>query len=154
MPNWCHNTLKVSGPQSSVHAFQSAVAGPEGGLSFGKVYPTPEEKMQDEGWHRWRVENWGTKWDLGETECPALAPVFDDGEKMSSCVYSFETAWSPPVPWSVFVSGAFPELEFELEFAETGCDFAGRVVAASGQIVEDVELSVEEVLPREEDRWF
>jgi hypothetical protein len=46
-------------------------------------------------WYRWRINNWGTKWDIGSDngEVHGLNPTIVDNE----ATMSFDSAWSPPV---------------------------------------------------------
>jgi len=42
------------------------------------------------GWYAWRVENWGTKWEIYNATC--------DRMDANTLVLDFYTAWSPPFP--------------------------------------------------------
>ena len=42
-------------------------------------------------WYNWNTSHWGTKWDAREPD----SDISDDGTVIT---YSFDTAWSPPVP--------------------------------------------------------
>ena len=44
----------------------------------------------DDGWYTWRLQNWGTKWDVYESHCTR----FD----ANTLQLYFYTAWSPPMP--------------------------------------------------------
>lgn len=41
MPNWCHNTLKVSGPEQQLKDFVEQAKTDEQPLSFGQIIPEP-----------------------------------------------------------------------------------------------------------------
>lgn len=45
-------------------------------------------------WYDWRVNNWGTKWDVGE----------DDVWDLSDGIWEMQTAWSAPMDWLRAVS--------------------------------------------------
>ena len=47
-----------------------------------------DEALLDEGWYHWRLENWGTKWDIYDTHCTRV--------DANTLVLNFYTAWSPP----------------------------------------------------------
>ena len=132
MPNWNVNTLTVD---RITPAFEEWLKH-EGGFSFERISPTPPEKLEDdsyaEGWFNWRVEQWGTKWDV---EYPrAIADSLLAGEQAH-----FDTAWSPPIAAIEKLSKLFPDIEFRLEYYEGGCWFAGSAIFFDG-LVEDTTL--------------
>jgi|SRR5210317_676970 len=48
-----------------------------------------DEKLLDGGdWYEWRLDNWGTKWDIYESSCDRI-----DANTLQLLFY---TAWSPP----------------------------------------------------------
>jgi len=56
-----------------------------------------------EGWYDWRVENWGTKWDVAEVEITQPLTLHDDEDvdpASMNASFSFNcwTAWGPPIP--------------------------------------------------------
>jgi hypothetical protein len=162
MPNWCSNTLKVTGPKSDLSRFFRENKGTKGCLSFERRAPTPEDmkkkKVRPAGdlggiygtrpprdWYEWRIQNWGTKWDIDDTDL--VCSYNQHGLK-----YAFDTAWSPPVAWLETVCASYPELEFVLQYEELGMGFDGQVHASEGEIIsrKDNELSDEEVTERAE----
>ena len=48
------------------------------------------DNYEVQGWYEWRLDNWGTKWDIYETHCNRI-----DANTLSMTFY---TAWSPPIP--------------------------------------------------------
>lgn len=105
MPNWCMNNLTVTHPDSARlqefcdaynagHVFRHYIPQPES-LPAGEVVAlpdgTPVKTMSDDQLS-WRLAHWGTKWDLDAPD----TPVSVSGDRVS---VSFDTAWSPPVPF-------------------------------------------------------
>ena len=209
MPNWCHNTLDVTGEPEAVAAYVEHVRIPAGKidneeralflrladdaeaaghgerakelresvedqpeqvdyagqpLTFEADAPTPEESEGGDGWYFWRLENWGTKWDASFTE-PFIAVGSDESDPEATvaaqgvtvvdgaAIYKFDTAWAPPAAWLRATAKAHPELTFVLRFGEPGGDFAGQIMCIGGEVTDERELEVSEVLA-EEEMWF
>ena len=47
-----------------------------------------DEALLDGDWYHWRLNNWGTKWDIYDTHCTRV--------DANTLVLNFYTAWSPP----------------------------------------------------------
>lgn len=143
MPNYCASKLTIRGAQEDLDEFAEFAKGPgpawdgkPGGitreLDLNKFIPVPAELLvgkdgrdaYNSGGYDWCIANWGTKWGCVEISVKA-------GKKV--LVYDFLTAWSQ-VGGGVLVamSERFPELEFQLKFAEQGFGFAGIIEAAGG----------------------
>lgn len=56
-------------------------------------------------WHDWRIEHWGTKWDSYDCE-------FDGS------LLRFKTAWSHPVPVMRELFRRYPDVVFEVQYAD------------------------------------
>jgi hypothetical protein len=87
-----------------------------------------EESIDTPGapfWYDWNNNNWGTKWDAGESGVSASSPT--------EVTYHFETAWSPPMPVLVTLSTQYPELDIELEWEEEQ-GFGGACVLINGEV--------------------
>jgi len=134
MPNWCNNSITISGPKDKItKLYNDAVA--ENGL-LQVMYPMPKE-LEDttspapkegepqplvdgyDNWYDWRVNNWATKWDV-DVENLELS---EDGTNISGW---FDSAWSPP-------TGAYDEFLARNEdcsikalYYEGGMDFGGE----------------------------
>lgn len=126
MPNWCSNSLEVSGPERVLNAWVSNVernAGGDVGLFGTFVAPAYDEGQVN--WYDAHCVAWGTKWDV---EISKL-----DFEKHDDVVkLVFESAWSPPVTWLESMSRDWPSLRFALAFEEPGMCFMGYVVMKDG----------------------
>jgi len=118
MPNWCNNILTIRSEDSAfIDRIEAAY---ERGELLQTLMPQPEYpgytdteiKERDSGshmpdWWNWRDANWGTKWDAyGHPQ------VFQAGN--GALIYTFETAWSAPLPWLRAAVKRFSKLTFEL----------------------------------------
>lgn len=122
MPNWCSNRLVVS---ENIAPFSKWLS--EGGFSFERVSQTPPDLLEGDGWYDWRVQNWGTKWDVNPKEV-------DAEEFGGQIVLNFNTAWSPPENALQKLSEMFPDALFELSYFEPGMCFAGTFTAQGGHL--------------------
>lgn len=101
MPNWCLNNLTIEHEDRSkvmgfVHAYKE-------GKACEHYLPVPKddkgELITDESspdyWYTWRINNWGTKWDIGSdnNEAYGLKPTVVGNQ----ATMSFDSAWSPPI---------------------------------------------------------
>ena len=133
MPNWCNNTINITGPKDKITNLFEQTKKDNGLLQA--MYPMPKElddttspapkegKPQPlidgfDNWYDWRVHNWGSKWDV-DIEGLELS---DDGTRISGW---FDSAWSPPI-------GAYEQFLVDNEncslvgrYYEGGCDFMG-----------------------------
>ena len=178
MPNWCNNTITIEHEDSSkihevikslttkIHEDTSeskffTYCKPEPDYSKTKVkctYPSITKKeyieVDDQKWWDWRIQNWGTKWNIDTFEKREL---FDHSTKKIRSIYgkfngttnyilsvvaisdlyksisfSCETAWSPPLE-------ALKNLEKEgfkvsCDYYESGVAFVGRYTTDEGDI--------------------
>ena len=115
MPNWCSNTLVLqhSDPAMIVRAAEAVKAD----RLCAEFVP-----LGGDGLHGWNydlaVENWGTKWDVSQTE------VIDQFE--NSISVSFESAWSPPIAFY----DRMVEMGFEVHatYFEPGMGYVGKYI--------------------------
>ena len=145
MPNWCENSLKVTGKKSEIEKMLEAIKGDEIPFDFEKILPTPGDMAEEQSppinihkgryntqkygeidWWHWRVENWKTKWNLDDST------IIDFNGK--ECNIYFNTAWSPPLGIITKLSEMFPELSFKLSYLEIGMCFAGVFEANAGEV--------------------
>jgi|SRR3972149_1450363 len=159
MPNWCENTLKVTGSREALDEFKKRAASRHRdgnghnrrvALSFNRFVRMPRKlryttSPQDTpNWYDWSLLNWGTKWDLADVRLSRKK----DGTEL---LYEFDTAWSPPTQWLESVVKKYPSLTFELNFEEPGMGFAGILVGDGGEIVENRALEVSNQEEEEEE---
>ena len=128
MPNWCDNTLTLT-HEDPTQIDRAITAFREGKLCQ-EFHPMQPQLLEDESWYSWRVDNWGTKWDIGGETAGHV-----DRLSENSVYFAFESAWSPPVE---FYSFLVEELGFAVDamYYEPGMGFAGRFYDGEDQFVQ------------------
>jgi hypothetical protein len=139
MPNWCTNKLTVFGPAADVKQFKAQAVGyspwwkeeQANVLNFHSLVPIPHAVLaagyEDAG-DDWERAHWGCKWGA------CNAAVVDEGE--GHLVYTFATAWSPPIEFLKTIGPQWSTLTYVLEYEELGVGFKG-LCKVKGQTVED-----------------
>ena len=140
MPNWCSNKLILTHNDKS--KLQQLIQAWNQGKFLGSILPEPDYtkisvlptfpgivKNNDpvepsSAWWDWRVQNWGTKWEIDSES----KPVEEDSASLE--VY-FDTAWSPPI--GVYVALADRGFDVKASYYEPGCDFCGRFTSENGE---------------------
>ena len=145
MPNWCNNTITITGPEQKIRALWELANQKDGGLLSAMV-PSPQElgettapntdsderqaelveKYGFDNWYDWQVNNWGTKWDVS-TEGLELS---DDGTEITGW---FDSAWSPPVSAYEFYGKANPDVKIEAIYHEPGMAYVGACTVEEGE---------------------
>ena len=139
MPNWITNILTINADEKMVEKILSEIKSTQSEFDFNKIVPQPDElegttapariitdeeyaedsskgitetmsnelkqKFGFDNWYDWRYEHWGTKWNADEVH-------ICDNE------ISFNTAWCNPQPIFEKLSEMFPNVNFEVKFAD------------------------------------
>ena len=86
-----------------------------------------------DGWYTWRLQNWGTKWDVYESHCTR----FD----ANTLQLYFYTAWSPPMP----IYDKLVDMGFEVtaRYLDEGWGYIGEYVNGDDWCIGDVEIVAE-----------
>jgi hypothetical protein len=134
MPNWCNNTITLTGPKEKITAIYAKAKKDDALLQQlkpmpealdGTTSPAPKEgKVQPlvdgfDNWYDWRVQNWGTKWDV-DMEGLELS---DDGTTITGW---FDSAWSPPIHAYEYFLTDNEDCSINSYYYEGGMDFAGQ----------------------------
>ena len=145
MPNYCNNNVRITADKETVAKIAQSLKSNSDHGFLDCIYPMPTElketvagsdnakpefqKQQSEqliekygadNWYDWRVENWGTKWEVNE--CYGDPVISDDGETIE---FGFDTAWSPAIgAYQNFLSNN-PDASLFATYYEPGCDFMG-----------------------------
>tara|TARA_E500000178_G_scaffold127555_1_gene127352 strand:- start:36 stop:650 length:615 start_codon:yes stop_codon:yes gene_type:complete len=77
-----------------------------------------------ENWYDWRVNNWGTKWEVCEFYGVDRQHLNDSPDE-STISFAFSSAWSPPIgAYEQFLSDN-DNCSLKAWYYEGGCDFMG-----------------------------
>lgn len=155
MPNWCSNTVVVSGDAAEVAKFNEWLD--DGKALLTKIKPTPQalcetmsgfhgdteeqKKLEDQeqsnleqfghkNWYDWNIANWGTKWDVD-------VDIDDASSINEQVIFSFESAWSPPQRAIATLSAKFPSLKIRHAYLEEGCGFVGYDEYEKGELAKE-----------------
>ena len=134
MPNWCNNTITLTGPKEKITAIYNKAKKDDALLQQlkpmpkeleGTTSPAPTEGEPQplvdgfDNWYDWRVQNWGTKWDV---DMDGLE-LSDDGTTISGW---FDSAWAPPIHAYEYFLTDNEDCSINSYYYEGGCDFAGQ----------------------------
>lgn len=151
MPNYCENQLYVVAPSNERMDVFLDFVGSHIPLDFDRIIPAPKglfhgavgkkekEKYKNTNWYDWNNKKWGTKWNAEDVR------VEREGK---TAYFSFDTAWSPPLPVIDELMDIFDDFTFSLEYYEPGVGYAGVYGTH-----EDREFSEEEIVNMECERY-
>jgi len=97
--------------------------------------PRDDENEPTSGWYDWRLENWGTKWDVYETRCDRI-----DANTLQLYFY---TAWSPPFP--VFDKLVDMGFEVTARYLDEGWGYIGEYTGGFAHKMESGDWSTTDV---------
>ena len=151
MPNWCDNQITITGPNSVIDKIEKIVKEESNNAENGLLqffHPMPKELLETEAgpiaktkkekqarqirklefgaenWYDWRVNNWGTKWEVCEFYGVDRQHLNDSPDE-STISFAFSSAWSPPIgAYEQFLSDN-DNCSLKAWYYEGGCDFMG-----------------------------
>lgn len=132
MPNFCYNTLTLSGNYLSLNDFwkENRDEDLELFISFQNSVPVIEGESCD--------EKWNTKWNARDIEFSEnISLTHDLPTDISTIEYTFSTAWAPPTLWLNAIIHKYYNIDFVLKYEESGCDFGGFVESQKGIIIKN-----------------
>jgi len=168
MPNWCDNTISISGPAEKLSPIFTKLKEDDSSGLCSILHPMPENTFtgnlgEDErkkcaeenipNWYDWCSANWGTKWDT----CDGDWNYEDAGDGQAILSGNFQTAWGPPVGVYTHCQEAHPDLHIEAMYYEGGCAFAGMWNSIDGEdhySLEGTKKEIEDQLPEELNECF
>jgi len=163
MPNWCDNTISISGPAEKLSPIYTKLNEDDSTGLCEILHPMPKdtftgnlgqkerEQCAKDGvpnWYDWCTSNWGTKWDT----CDGDWQYEDAGDGQAILTGSFQTAWAPPMGVYEHSADAHPDLHIEAMYYEPGCAFAGMWNTIDGEdhySIEGDKHKLEQELPEE-----
>src|SRR6056300_141155 len=168
MPNWCDNTISISGPAEKLSPIFTKLKEDDSSGLCSVLHPMPKntftgnlgekerKKCAEENipnWYDWCTANWGTKWDTTDGEWN----YEDAGDGQAILSGHFQTAWGPPVGVYTHCQEAHPDLHIEAMYYEPGCAFAGMWNTIDGEdhySLEGSKKDIEDQLPEELNECF
>jgi hypothetical protein len=137
MPNWCSNYVMITGPAAEVDALEKYLAQeplPDDYHGLCEYFvPQPQGLTGDWDWYNWRVENWGTKWEVD----------VNTTRSGKTLALAFDSAWAPPVP--VFEAMHARGFAVRAAYWEPGMAFAGEWNSELGDLYLEYK-SIEELV--------
>jgi hypothetical protein len=151
MPNWCYNSLVITGEADVIAKIRAQVSAPyetqhfdfvsgtskpekvEQPFSYWNIIkPTDLDAYHDkpngkqdghDHWYNWNLRNWGVKWDASD--------VYESDSDDKTLVYTFQSPWGIPSEALSTLSKQHPTASLELEFEEeTG--WGGTILFENG----------------------
>ena len=104
---------------------------------------------EGENWYDWRVEHWGTKWEVND---PVFILQDDFDGKMTRLICFFDTAWSPPLDAYEHFLAQDGGCEIEAYYCEPGCQFAGVFINGGHKEICDEEFDAP--IEKRSDLWW
>lgn len=122
MPNWCSNTISIYGSKEKMKPIVDKLREIEDTndpiMESLIGMPDKPSNYVTNGWWNYNLNRFGTKWDVRVGDIPNLI-IEDD-----NVLFDFDTAWSPPIEFLQNLCKMY-KVRAKIEYAESGCDFAG-----------------------------
>jgi len=129
MPNWCSNTLTIETSEKDIEMLKRIIET----TKFGEMFiPFNNIIYDDDNNDLWRIDNWGTKWDIND----AYGSSFENGYFQSS----FETAWCPPIEAIIKLGEVLRHSLIELIYEEENLISNGSLIIKNNKIIENYEI--------------
>ena len=139
MPNWCNNSITIQGSTETVETLWEEANKEDSGL-LNAMVPMPVElndtvsPSDGDNWYNWRVNNWGTKWDV---DLEGLEFI-NNHDGTSVITGYFDSAWAPPIEaYNTFLDD-MDGCSLSATYEEGGMDFAGTYEDGEDQYLEGI----------------
>ena len=114
MPNWCTNTLTITGNVSTLCELKTVIEADRAGL-LEAIAPIGEWEYAN------AVEKWGTKWDVSTEGLEYTL----NGDGTATIEGYFDSAWSPPIEAFHQLAQDWDSCYIQLKYFEPGMGFVG-----------------------------
>ena len=127
MPNHTDNRVILSHADSQKIDDIYNVMNTDDASLLQHIIPMNESLLDGGDWYEWRLDNWGTKWDIYETHCTRI--------DANTLQLNFLTAWSPPIP----VFDKLTDMGFDVyaRYLDEGWMYVGEYTDEGGWFTED-----------------
>ncbi len=133
MPNWCSNTLLITGDTNTLVQLKSVIEQDDDYELLEAIAPIGEYDRET------AISKWGTKWDVSSEGLEYT----DNGDGTSTIEGYFDSAWSPPVEAFTQLAEDWDSCYIELKYFEPGMGFIGLYDSEGG---DDYWENVDELL--------
>ena len=135
MPNWCYNSLTISGTNENVNLIYDTIDNLKdnegifvGLIGLGDV---DEVEYHNGGWYEHNLQRFGTKWDVSKDYLLDFN-IEDIGNNETKLHISFSTAWSPPDNFVLAFTEKY-QVSVDIQSEEGGCDYFFNGTAYKGE---------------------
>ncbi len=90
MPNWCSNSLQITGTKKEIAELFEKLEACKGQNFFDLFVQNAHEASADDDWYAYNLENYGCKWN-----CNANDWDVESGDGTTITI-SFDSPWGPP----------------------------------------------------------
>jgi hypothetical protein len=124
MPNWCNNSITISGDEKIISALVRVIENTKNGEDrvFQSLIGYPDHMTKDDydkDWYDTNVSWFGTKWDVSYSSCNM---EYEETEIRLSP----DTAWSPPIEFLTNLVKQYDGIEAYIFYSEGGKGFSGE----------------------------
>jgi len=119
MPNWCMNSLQITGSAEQIKEIEAKLE-ESGGKEFFDIFvKNAKDAGQEEEWYAYNHEHYGCKWN-----CDASSWDVDSGDGTTITI-SFDSPWGPPMAIFEKIQET-PGLSVLAQYYEPGMGFIGE----------------------------
>ena len=119
MPNWCLNSLQISGSAEQIKEIEAKLE-ESGGKEFFDIFvKNAKDAGHEEDWYSYNQEQYGCKWN-----CDASSWDTDSGDGTTITI-SFDSPWGPPSAIFEKIQET-PGLSVYAQYYEPGMCFVGE----------------------------
>ena len=150
MPNWCLNTLQITGSAEQIKEIEQKLEATNGEDFFDIFIKNAKDAGKEEEWYSYNLEHYGCKWN-----CTASMWDVDSGDGTTISI-SFDSPWAPPIALLERIEQT-PGLSVFAQYYEPGMGFCGQYSEGNDDYYDYSGMSadeVEESIPAELDEAF
>ena len=107
MPNWATTWVTFLGEEARLKELKDK----NEDFDLNKIVPEPEGLGEDD-WYDWRIENWGTKWNVEKED-----------NRWEGMTVRITTPWNPPYQALKKLSEQYPDIRMDVRWLEENDEY-------------------------------